>query len=186
MQMPKAIAPVIGQQWARLSCEAQLCKGPDAILAKGTGFGHAQSFQMGLLHLPLPTPNNTVWVNCTKSPKAGQRAMMMALGLARTSEASLCPVLTPISWCSPRFTGLGCATTRPPPALGSGTIQGQVQSDQGETEEREPDAGSTEVGTGSPQVGTDNPEMGAQAAPRWAQKSPQVGTGSSPGGGRQP
>lgn len=60
MQMPKAIAPVIGQQWARLSCEAQLCKGPDAILAKGAGFGHAQSFQIGLLHLPLPPQQHSL------------------------------------------------------------------------------------------------------------------------------
>lgn len=87
--------------------------------------------------------------------------MMTALGLAGTPKASLSlssadPSITVFS----PTTGLGCPTTRTPPALGSATIQGQVQSDQGETEEREPGAGSPEVGAGSPGW--------AQAAPRWA------------------
>lgn len=79
---------------------------------------------------------------------AMQRAMMTALGLAGTPKASLSPMLTPGSWCSPSVTGLGCPTARAPTALGSDTIQGQVQSDQGETEEREPHARSPEVGVG--------------------------------------
>lgn len=69
MQMPKAIDPVIGQQWTRLSCEAQLCKGPDAILANGAGFGRVQSFQIGLLPLPLPPPPTTQSVSIAPSPQ---------------------------------------------------------------------------------------------------------------------
>ena len=59
MQMPKAIAPVIGQQWARLYCEAQLCNGPDAILAKGLALDMS-SFQIGLLHLLLPPQQHSL------------------------------------------------------------------------------------------------------------------------------
>ncbi|GAB1295807.1 Polycystic kidney disease protein 1-like 1 [Apodemus speciosus] len=40
----------------------------------------------------------------------------------------------------------GCPATRTPPALGSDAIQGQAQSDQGETEEREPHVGRPEPG----------------------------------------
>lgn len=71
---------------------------------------------------------------------------MTALGLAGTLKASLSPMLTPVSWCSPSATGLGCPTTRTPPALGSDTIQAKVQADEGKTKEREPHAGSPEVG----------------------------------------
>lgn len=35
---------------------------PDAVLAKGAGFGLEQSFQMGLLHLPLPPQHQSVLI----------------------------------------------------------------------------------------------------------------------------
>lgn len=82
-----------------------------------------------------------------------QRAMVTALGLVGTPKASLSPMLTPVSWCSPSVTGLGYPTTRTPSALGSDTIQGQAQNDQGKTEEREPHAGSPEVGVGQNTTG---------------------------------
>lgn len=95
------------------------------------------------------------------------------MGWQGHQRLSLFPVLTPVSWYSPHAptSGLGCQTTRTPPALGSASIQGQVQSDQGETEEREPAAGSPEVGADIPEMGTHNPKVDVG--------SPKVGTGQN-------